>query len=126
MQILFDPGHPNSLLSALQQVQASDPKKAYELSLFEDDTASTEVEPTVVLWLVRHPRKIDPRINFLYEQGFRVFAIKRPAKKLYPSYELSVAILGLWPRMLEVLKKQQSKCIYTYHCESRKLIPTKQ
>lgn len=125
MEILFDKNHPKSLLEAIRLIQNLDPAEDHTVSFYDTSTKDYELKNPVLFRIDKHKRGIEPATEILYENGFRVFALKFTNQE--PDFfDLSLTVLGLWPTILNLLKKKQNPFIYKNNKQMGRLIKVKE
>lgn len=120
MQILFQPGHPKSLIEALQLIHKLNKKDSYKIDLWEKQLNEIKFKNPVVFLFDNSKKK--PEITTLkyFEDGYKVFAFKMPKEKL-DFFDFSLTILNLWPKVLEAIKVEDKPFVYTYKCGGKRL-----
>ena len=61
----------------------------------------------------------------LIESGFGVVALKTHREENLDFFDLSVTLMGLWPKILNATKERQHPFVLTYRYKSAKLIEYK-
>ena len=125
MEILFDRNHPKSLVEAIRLIQSLDWTEEHTVSFYDTTIKDSELKSPVLLRIDKHKRGIEPATEILYESGFRVFALKFPDQN--PDlFDLSLLVLGLWPKILNVLKEKTNPFIYKCNNQSGTLVKVKE
>lgn len=125
MNFYFDTNHPPALIKALELIQNLDGEEEHLLKLYNtsinDDTLN---EP--IFCLVDDAKKgIEEGTRELFKRGFRIFVIKFPKLYPYDSYDISIAIIGLWPILLGITKEHKEAFVYKYFWKTQKIKKTK-
>lgn len=124
MEILFDRNHPKSLVEAIRLIQNLDLAEEHTVAFYDTSTRDKELRNPVLLIVDKHKRGIEPTTEILYESGFRVFALKFPNQN--PDlFDLSLMVLGLWPKILSVLNEKNTPFIYKCQNQTKKLVKVK-
>lgn len=125
MEILFDRNHPKSLVEAIRLIQNLDLAEEHTVAFYDTSTKDSELNSPVLLRLDRHRRGIEPATEILFENGFRVVAIKFP-KQEPDFFDLSLVVMGMWPKILELLREKQTPFIYKCNGLLGRLIKVKE
>lgn len=122
MEILFDKNHPKSLVEAIRLIQNMDLEEEHTVMFYDTSTKDNELKNPVLLKVDRHRRGIEPATEILYENGFRVFALKFPNQD--PDlFELALMVIELWPKMIWHAKNNSNPFIYKCNLQSGRLLP---
>lgn len=120
MQILFEKTHPKDLVEALRLVHQTDESKSYNLSYFDKSIDEKKLQHPVLLLFDYNRKGLEVTTEELYNSGYRIFALKTKRKDKLDFFELSLTVLGLWPKVMQILKQNDSPFVYTYkYCGSR-------
>lgn len=125
MEILFDKHHPKNLIEAIRLVQSLDVAESHIISFYDSSIKDEELKNPILLRVDRHKRGIEPVTEILYENGFRVFALKFPPDQDLDCFDLSLAVLRLWPQILRLLKEKKNPFIYKCNSQLGKLVKVK-
>lgn len=125
MEILFDRRHPNDLLEAIRLVQNMDSSDTHNISFYDSSTKDSELTEPVMILVDKKRKGLETTTEILFEKGFRVFALKLPLKN-FDCFDLSVTVLGIWPKVLDILKTKKSPFIYTYKYSGKKLVKVRE
>lgn len=114
MQILFDRSHPKYLLEALKLVHKLDQQGEVAL-VYYDKSIDEQALNKPVLFLFDYSKKgLEVTTEKYYSSGYRVFALKTKRGEKLNFFELSLTVLSVWPKVLNILTKQDNPFVYTY------------
>lgn len=126
MTILFDKQHPKSLIEAIQLLQNLDGSDTYTVTHYDSSIIDAELQNPVLFRIDKQKRGLEPVTEILYENGFRVVALKLSEKRKWSLYDISLAIIGLWPKAIALLKEKNTPFIYKCNSKLDKLIAVKE
>jgi len=126
MTILFDKQHPKSLIEAIQLLQNLDRSDTYTVTHYDSSINDAELKNPVLFRIDKQKRGLEPVTEILFENGFRVVALKLSEKRKWSLYEISLAIIGLWPKAISLLKEKNTPFIYKCNSKLDKLIAVKE
>jgi hypothetical protein len=114
MQICLEQNYPKNLVAALEllhkiDISTKDVKIHWDKKLTEQDSDST-----VVFIFDKGKRTLDFTTEQYFEKGFRVFAFKMATADTLNPFELSLTVLGLWRRVMNIINEEKRPFIYTY------------
>ncbi|MGC4035222.1 MAG: hypothetical protein QM764_04610 [Chitinophagaceae bacterium] len=120
MEILFEKSHPKDLVEALKLVHQSDESGSYVLSYFDKSIDEKSLHQPILLLFDYKQRGLEVTTEELFKSGYRIFALKTKREEKLDFFKLSLTIIGLWPKILQVIIDTQSPFIFTYkYCGSR-------
>jgi len=120
MQILFEKTHPKDLVEALKLVHQSDDNKSYVLSYYDKSVDEKLLQQPILLLFDYKSKGLDVTTEELYKSGYRIFAMKTKRKEKLDFFQLSLTVLGLWPKILKTISEKDSPFVFTYrYCGSR-------
>ena len=120
MQILFEKTHPKGLVEALKLVHQSDDNKSYVLSYYDKSVDEKLLQQPILLLFDYKSKGLDVTTEELYKSGYRIFAMKTKRKEKLDFFQLSLTVLGLWPKILKTISEKESPFVFTYrYCGSR-------
>lgn len=106
MEILFDKAHPKSLVEALNLIEGLHVGEKYSVAFYDSTVNDATLQQPVLFRIDRQKKGIEPVTELLYESGFRVIALKLPQDKKMTLYDLSLAIISLWPKAISLIKEK--------------------
>jgi hypothetical protein len=121
MQICLEQNYPKNLVLALElvhkvDISTKDIKVFWDKKLTEQDSAST-----IVFLFDRGKRNIEFTTTQYFEKGFRVFAFKMTTADSLNPFELSLTVLGLWRKVINIIYENKDPFVYTYGYKQMKL-----
>jgi len=120
MEILFEKSHPKDLVEALKLVHKSDGSNSYVLSYYDKTIDEKSLQQPILLLFDYKSKGLEITTKELYKSGYRIFAMKTKRKDKLDFFNLSLTVLGLWPKMLQIANEKKSPFIFTYkYCGSR-------
>lgn len=120
MQILFEKTHPKDLVEALKLIHQSDESKSYVLSYYDKSIDEKLLQQPILLLFDYKPKGLDVTTEELYKSGYRIFAMKTKRKEKLDFFQLSLTVLGLWPKILKAINEKEAPFVFTYrYCGSR-------
>lgn len=126
MQILFEKTHPKDLVEALKLVHQSDDSKSYVLSYYDKSIDEKSLQQPILLLFDYKSKGLDVTTEELYKSGYRIFAMKTKRKDKLDFFQLSLTVLGLWPKILQVISEKKSPFVFTYRYSGSRLVKSKE
>lgn len=122
MNFLFEKSHPKDLVDALRKVHELDVNRGVTLS-FYDKTVNDQQLIKPVLFLFDYKKKgLDVTTEKYFQSGYGIIALKTDHEEKLNFFELSITLLGLWPKILKVASECNHPFVFTYRFKGQKLI----
>jgi hypothetical protein len=125
MQILFEKTHPKDLVEALKLVHQTDDAKTFLLSYYDKTIDDSKLKQPILLMFDYNKKGLEPTTEELYKLGFRIFAMKTKREEKLDFFKLSLTVLGMWPKIIDTVKEDNSPFICTYKYGGHKLTKIK-
>ncbi|ARS40723.1 hypothetical protein CA265_14085 [Sphingobacteriaceae bacterium GW460-11-11-14-LB5] len=126
MDILFDRHYPKNLVEAIKLIQQLDSSALCKVSFYDSAVNDQELVNPILFRVDKHRKGVEPVTEILFENGFRVIALKFPKDKYYDFFDLSLIILNIWPKIITLLKEKNKPFIYKCNGDHGKLILVKE
>lgn len=126
MEILFDRYHPKSLLEAIRLIQSLDTTEDHSISFYDSSINDNKLRNPVLLKVDRHKKGVEPVTEILFENGFRVVVLKYPPDTEFDLFDLTLTVIGLWPKILNLIKENSSPFIYKCNNKLGKLVKVRE
>jgi hypothetical protein len=121
MHLLFEKSHPNDLVDALKLIHQTDDLNRFTLMYFNKYVDDITLNLPVVFVFDNTPKGLAITTEKLYEEGFRVFALKTKKTDKLDFFKLSLTVLQIWPQIIDIAESNRLPFIYTYKYCGKKL-----
>jgi hypothetical protein len=119
-RVYLDSNYPKNLVEALKLIHGLQSIQKYDIARTQEFDDSTALN-TVVFLFDRSKKDIEIVTEKHFDAGYKVFAFKSNSTEKIDLFQLSLAILNLWPKMLNVIDSESKPFVFTYKYDGKKL-----
>lgn len=113
MEICLEKNYPKHLVSALELIHKLDASHAVNI-IHDKDLTEKDAPKTIVFLFDRSKRSLDITTEKYFEMGFRIFAFKIATADKLNLFELSLTVLTLWKKVIQIIRNENTPFIYTF------------
>lgn len=121
MQICLEQNYPKNLVLALELIHKVDISTKDIKIHWDKKLTETDADSSVVFIFDKGKRALDFTTEQYFEKGFRVFAFKMATADSLNPFELSLTVLGLWRKVINIIDEEKRPFIYTYGYKALRL-----
>lgn len=121
MLILLEANYPIPLIKALQAAMLAYPKETVRVV---KDGPSVEEDldgRTIVFMMNRDKKRIAPAVRQRCEQGYHVFALRRLNDESFDPFQLTIQVLSLLPKIIDVIESDKDPFVYLLQLRTRQI-----
>lgn len=121
MYIYLDRNYPKNLAGALKLLHTINPTDKYDVIYGDKSLSELDANQTVIFLFDRAKKGIEATTELHYESGYRVFAFMTRTADRINLFALSLQVLSLWKKILDVIEAEKGPYVYTYGYKRRDL-----
>ncbi|SMO94985.1 hypothetical protein [Fodinibius sediminis] len=121
MNIYLDRNYPKNLVKALDYLHGISPSDEIEIIYGNGRLSDLDTENTVVFLFDRAKKGLERTTELHYEDGYRVFAFMTRTADQIDLFKLSLRVLILWKKILDVIKDKNTPFICSYGYKENKV-----
>lgn len=122
MKILFHKDYPKDLVDAVSLIFALDAEGHHTVKRYDASINDNDFKGAVMFIVDRSRKGLDNTTRDLYMDGFRIFAYKRKkTKDKINFYDFAMTFLTLLPKMITIIKRENSSFVYTFSYKGNRL-----
>lgn len=114
MYIYLDPNYPKNLAKALKFLHDISPSDDFEIIWGSRKLSELDNNQTVVFLFDRSKKGVEITTELHYKDGYRVFAFMTRTTDKTDLFHLSLRVLTLWNKILDVIAEKKKPFVYTY------------
>lgn len=121
MLILLEANYPIPLIKALQAAMLAYPKETVRVVKDSPSVEEGLNEQTIVFMMNRDKKRIAPAIRQRCEQGYHVFALRRPNDEAFDPFQITMQVLSLLPKIINIIESDKEPLLYLLQLRTRQL-----
>lgn len=121
MNLLFDKSYPKDLVEVLKQIHELDTSHCHTLAYYDKSINESALQKPVVFLFDYKKHGLDVTTQKLFESGYGIIALKTDRIQKLDFFDLSVTLLGLWPKILRATREHAHPFVLTYRFKGQHL-----
>jgi|SRR6185436_2960234 len=120
MKVCLDNNHPKNLVQCLQLLHDQQHPKKYSFYR-QSDFKEFDTKNSIFFVFNQSKKDIDITIDKHFQAGYKVFAFRMKSKTNLDTFTFCLFLLGLWPKVIELIEQNRSPFVFTYGIYQKKL-----